>query len=60
MMLLVVDANKGVQTQTAECIVIGEITTDNLIVVMNKIDMLPEDEREAKIEKMTRRCVFDY
>ena len=37
MMVLVIDVTKGIQTQTAECIVIGEITTDNLIVVLNKI-----------------------
>jgi small GTP-binding protein len=60
MMLLVVDANKGIQTQTAECIVIGEITTDKLIIVLNKIDAIPEAEREQKIEKVSRtiRKVF--
>jgi selenocysteine-specific elongation factor len=41
MVVLVVDAAKGVQTQTAECLVIGEITTDNLVVVLNKVDLLP-------------------
>eukprot|EP01038_Epipyxis_sp_PR26KG_P008963 gene8963-12085_t len=55
MILLVIDANKGIQTQTAECIVIGEITTDNLIIVMNKIDLIPLEEREAKLSKMTKR-----
>ena len=55
MMLLVIDANKGVQTQTGECIVIGEITTDKMIVVLNKVDMIPDDERESKIEKLRKR-----
>lgn len=55
MMLLVVDANKGIQTQTAECIVIGEITTDNLIIVLNKIDALPAEDREARLEKVAAR-----
>ena len=55
MILLVIDANKGIQTQTAECIVIGEITTDRLIIVLNKIDTIPEEEREAKIEKVSNR-----
>ena len=55
MILLVVDANKGIQTQTAECIVIGEITTDNMIIVLNKIDMIQEAEREAKIERVSTR-----
>jgi small GTP-binding protein len=55
MMILVVDANKGIQTQTAECIVIGEITTDKLIIVLNKCDLLPEGEREMRIIKMTNK-----
>ena len=55
MMLLVIDANKGVQTQTGECIVIGEITTDKMIVVLNKVDMISDDERESKIEKLIKR-----
>lgn len=55
MILLVVDANKGIQTQTAECIVIGEITTDNMIVVLNKVDMIPEEERQTKLERVTSR-----
>ena len=55
MMILVIDANKGIQTQTAECIVIGEITTDKLIVVLNKVDMLPEEEREIRIQRISNR-----
>jgi len=54
-MLLVIDANKGMQTQTGECIVIGEITTDKMIVVLNKVDMIPEEERESKIDKLIKR-----
>ena len=49
MILLVVDATKGMQTQTAECLVIAEMTTRNLIVVLNKIDMFPESEREERV-----------
>ena len=55
MIILVIDANKGIQTQTAECIVIGEITTDSMIIVLNKIDCIPEEDRAAKLEKVTRR-----
>ncbi|KAJ1450190.1 putative selenocysteine-specific elongation factor, selB [Pelagophyceae sp. CCMP2097] len=55
MMLLIVDAVKGIQTQTAECLVIGEITTDNLIIVLNKIDTIPEADREAQLEKTKKR-----
>jgi selenocysteine-specific elongation factor len=55
MIVLVVDINKGIQTQTAECIVIGEITTDSMIIVLNKVDLIPPEERRDKIEKMSRR-----
>ncbi|KJE92525.1 selenocysteine-specific elongation factor [Capsaspora owczarzaki ATCC 30864] len=54
MMMLVVDVNKGIQTQTAECLVIGEIMCDILVVALNKIDQIPEDQRAQTIEKVTR------
>jgi selenocysteine-specific elongation factor len=38
-MLLVIDVTKGVQTQTSECLVVGEILMDELIVVLNKVDI---------------------
>ena len=52
MMLLVVDVTKGIQTQTAECLVIGEVTCDKMIIVLNKIDLLPEDKRSAAVERV--------
>lgn len=58
MIILVIDVNKGIQAQTAECIVIAEITTDNLLIVLNKIDLLVcenESDRVDKIEKMKRK-----
>jgi selenocysteine-specific elongation factor len=55
MIVLVIDINKGIQTQTAECIVIGEITTEKIIVVLNKVDMIPLDSREEKVEKMKNK-----
>jgi selenocysteine-specific elongation factor len=55
MMILVIDIVKGIQTQTAECLVVGEITTDNLIVVLNKVDLLPEEGRDKEIERITGR-----
>lgn len=55
MIVLVVDANKGIQTQTAECIVIGEITTDIMVIALNKVDLLPEHEREERIQKITKK-----
>ena len=41
MMLLVIDVTKGIQTQTAECLVIGEIVCTKMMVIINKVDMLP-------------------
>ena len=52
MVLLVIDANKGIQTQTAECLVIAEMTTRNLVIVLNKIDMIPENERATKLKQV--------
>eukprot|EP00808_Paulinella_micropora_P026278 g60664.t1 len=51
-MLLVVDVKKGIQTQTAECLVIGEILADNLLVVLNKCDLLENPQADLpKVEK---------
>ncbi|KAH8389715.1 hypothetical protein KR200_000392 [Drosophila serrata] len=55
LMLLVVDAQKGIQTQTAECLIIGELMDKKLIVVINKIDAFPVDQRESKLEKLRLR-----
>eukprot|EP00117_Sycon_ciliatum_P000364 scpid69785/ scgid6458/ Selenocysteine-specific elongation factor; Elongation factor sec; Eukaryotic elongation factor, selenocysteine-tRNA-specific len=55
MMMLVVDITKGIQTQTAECLVIGEIACSNMLVVLNKIDLVPEAKRQATIEKMCKK-----
>ncbi len=52
MVLLVIDATKGIQTQTAECLVIAEMTTRNLVVVLNKVDLFAENEREEKLKKV--------
>lgn len=52
MMLLVIDATKGIQTQTGECIVIGELTCPKMIVVINKIDLMPVENRIKSIEKV--------
>ena len=45
MVLLVVDAFKGWQAQTTECLVLAELTSPHLVVALNKIDMFPENER---------------
>uniref|UniRef100_G1KXB6 Eukaryotic elongation factor, selenocysteine-tRNA specific n=1 Tax=Anolis carolinensis TaxID=28377 RepID=G1KXB6_ANOCA len=54
-MMLVIDVTKGMQTQSAECLVIGQIACQKMIVVLNKIDLLPESKRQAAIEKMTKK-----
>lgn len=50
-----IDANKGIQTQTAECLVVGELTTDKLVIALNKTDQFPEAERAQSIEKITKK-----
>ncbi|XP_034536411.1 selenocysteine-specific elongation factor [Notolabrus celidotus] len=55
LMMLVVDVVKGLQTQTAECLLIGELTCPRMVVVLNKIDLLPPNKRQSAIEKMTKR-----
>lgn len=52
LMILVIDAQKGIQTQTAECIVIGELLQRKLIVVINKTDLLDAKEKDAVIKKL--------
>lgn len=53
MLLLVIDATKGLQTQTGECIVIGELTCNKMIVVLNKIDLIPQENQKKTIEKVS-------
>ncbi|XP_004603969.2 selenocysteine-specific elongation factor [Sorex araneus] len=55
LMMLVIDVTKGMQTQSAECLVIGQIACQKLIVVLNKTDLLAEEKRQAAIEKMTKK-----
>ena len=50
--MLVIDITKGMQTQTAECLVIGEIACEKMLVVLNKTDLIPEAKRQAAIEKV--------
>ena len=59
-MILVVDITKGIQTQTAECLVIGEITCSRMIVVLNKIDSIPADKRDKTIEKVIWYNIATY
>ena len=58
--LLVVDATKGVQTQTAECLVVGEILTDQLVVVLNKVDLLEAAGRAAALRCLRERLARTF
>ncbi|CAK6447846.1 unnamed protein product [Pipistrellus nathusii] len=55
LMMLVIDVTKGMQTQSAECLVIGQIACQKLIVVLNKTDLLAEGKKQATIDKMTKK-----
>jgi selenocysteine-specific elongation factor len=48
--LLVVDAVKGWQAQTTECLVLAELCTSHMIIALNKIDAIPIQERAHKIK----------
>ncbi len=54
-MLLVIDATKGVQTQTAEGLVIAELTTDVLVVALNKVDMFERGEEDPAFMAMRQK-----
>jgi len=55
MMILVIDVTKGIQLQTAECIVIGEIAVKKLVVVLNKMDLIRPDKAAKSVEKAANR-----
>ncbi|XP_075430677.1 selenocysteine-specific elongation factor isoform X2 [Ascaphus truei] len=55
LMMLVIDVTKGMQTQSAECLVIGQIACNKMVVVLNKVDLLAENKRQAAVEKMTKK-----
>jgi selenocysteine-specific elongation factor len=50
----------GIQTQTAECLIIGELTTTKLIVVLNKADLLPVDTHDATLAKLQKRLTATF
>uniref|UniRef100_UPI00358F0E01 selenocysteine-specific elongation factor isoform X3 n=1 Tax=Myxine glutinosa TaxID=7769 RepID=UPI00358F0E01 len=55
LMVLVIDVTKGMQTQSAECLLIGEMTCPKMVVVLNKTDLFPDVKCQALVEKMTRK-----
>jgi len=50
MMFLIMDATAMFQIQTAECLILGELLIDKVIVVLNKVDNLPEKERKKLVK----------
>ncbi|KAB7498322.1 Selenocysteine-specific elongation factor [Armadillidium nasatum] len=56
-MILVIDIVKGIQTQTAECLIIGEILCKDMIVVLNKIDLVPKDKQKQTIDKVSKKIL---
>lgn len=46
---------KGIQTQTAECLVIGGLSCDRMIVALNKIDVLEVEKRDKMIDRMSKK-----
>lgn len=48
--LLVIDAVKGWQAQTTECLVLAELCTRHLVIALNKVDQFPFDQRDKMIE----------
>lgn len=37
LVILVIDATHGIQAQTVECVILAEITTNAMIIVLNKV-----------------------
>ncbi|KPI83478.1 putative selenocysteine-specific elongation factor [Leptomonas seymouri] len=51
--VLVIDATKGVQAQTAECLVLGEVLAKPLVVALNKVDAVQGGTPAAKEAALT-------
>ena len=43
-----------------QCLVIGEITCDRLMVILNKTDLIEESKREAHISKVRVDSLYMY
>jgi selenocysteine-specific elongation factor len=55
MVLLTVDVTKGVQTQTAESLLIANMATQHLMIVLTKSDMLSDETRVEDISTRTHQ-----
>lgn len=48
------------QAQTAECLVVGEIATRHMLVVINKVDLLPAELRPKLVAKARKRLAQTF
>lgn len=57
LIVLVIDATKGIQAQTAECLIVAEIMTERLVFAVNKTDLWgdSESERYEKFELFIKK-----
>lgn len=53
-------ARAGLQAQTAECLVVGEMAAQHLVVALNKTDLLPEADRPKAIKKAQKRLAAAF
>ena len=63
MAILVVDVQKGFQTQTAECIVLAELVAASrpafpLLLVLNKLDLIEPAQRDSVVSKVDTHIAF--
>lgn len=60
-MILVVDVTKGLQVQSYEGLIIGEIITDNIIIALNKCDLVTPDvldKLRKQVSKVMKKTHF--
>ncbi|KAL0208663.1 hypothetical protein P9112_011250 [Eukaryota sp. TZLM1-RC] len=55
LMFLIIDITKGIQTQTGECIVLGELMSKSSVILLSKVDLVPSSDRETVIEKAKKK-----
>ncbi|ANQ06035.1 Selenocysteine-specific elongation factor selb-like protein [Plasmodium coatneyi] len=55
MVLLLIDITKGIQKQTVECLVLCEVLQRDVVVVLNKIDLVPPEQRETRVKLMREK-----
>lgn len=54
------NAGAAVQAQTAECLVVGEIAIQHMVVILNKVDLLPAEHRAKLVGKAKKRLAQTF